>query len=107
MPDLPELALLTATEAAAILKVDVKTFRRLKVPFVLAGKSRRYTTTILQDWILRSTTQWRATPARGKRKAAPIPANSTSRGAKARPTGKLPSESTVIEFARVVGQRTA
>ena len=48
-----ELRLLTAKEAAARLGVDVKTFRAMGLPFILAGKSRRYTLALLAEGLRR------------------------------------------------------
>lgn len=97
------LTLLTAKEAAAILRVDVKTFRAMPVPYITAGLSRRYTVAILQSWLERSV-QCPATQApRAKRPRGSSPASNTSGNGRARRTGKSPFGSNIIEFEKVAG----
>ena len=45
-----ELALLTAQEAARLLRVDPKIFRQMGVTFILVGKTKRYTRPLLRQW---------------------------------------------------------
>jgi hypothetical protein len=107
MTGAPDLYLLTATEAAAMLNVDVKTFRRMAAPFILAGRSRRYTRALLQSWLERSVVQCLPNePPRGKRKPGKSPGKNTLLPGRVPPTGKSPSGSTIIEFEKAVGLRT-
>jgi hypothetical protein len=49
-----DLRLLTAQKAAAILAVDVKTFRSMGVDFIRVRKSKRYTVPLLRAWLRRN-----------------------------------------------------
>ena len=103
----PDMALLTALQAAAILGVDPKTFRSMNAPFIVAGRSRRYTRTLLQQWLERSVRQCQQTqespPARLK--GGKSPGKNTSGAAPGRRSGKSRSESNIIEFEKVAGLR--
>lgn len=103
MPDTDALALLTAKEAAAILRVDVKTFRAMPVPFVTAGLSRRYTRAILASWLERSVQCPTPLAPRGKRQGGKLPGSNISGSGQGRRIGRLPSGSNIIEFEKVAG----
>jgi hypothetical protein len=98
-----DLTLLTAQAAAKILDVDPKTFRKMPVPFIIAGNSRRYTRAILEGWLERSVQQCQqidqnAGPRRGKSRVS----NTLSSG-RGRPSGRSASGSAVIDFEQVAG----
>lgn len=109
MSDPTNLALLTAAQAAAILDVDPKTFRTMQVPYVLAGKSKRYTRFSLQTWLERSFLQWQPTPERLSegRRGGKSPAKHTSVSVRGRHIGKSASASTIVEFEKALGLKTS
>ncbi len=100
-----DLTLLTANAAAAILGVDVKTFKKMAVPYILAGRSRRYTRQGLQMWLERSLvdpygeqfTAGTSVKSRG---------SNTSRAAPTARSGISASKSEVVEFAKLLALTT-
>jgi hypothetical protein len=95
-----DLQLLIAQKAAAILEVDVKTFRGMGADFIRVGKSKRYTVSLLRAWLQRNVQECPA--------AAPSPTPRWARKrtyiGKVRRCGEQASSiTTLADFERIAG----
>jgi len=96
----PDLALLTAIEAAKLLRVDTKTLRRMGVTFIRGGGSKRYyTVALLRAWQAERAVKCQQDDANRSQ------ASNISRGVRVRRTGTSTSRSTVVDFEKALGLR--